>query len=446
MDMNALIPTGWGIALAGLGGALIAAWQQVKLIFGYLAGIVIVRAKFDPRVSDDIVRFLKHAYRPLPGGVLHYASGYVTLKGQRDSTLVPYRVTPRKAIWWRGFHVLIAGGDPLTLATIRGLVDFDKLVAAAVRLRMQRMHEYASASGGSRYYVHRIMGEEKGRFSGYNDQVTPRNAPPPTAGSDTGLGAGRGDFDIHPPDDRSFMFGDGDLADLSVRDTSFNGLFYPPEIMGYVEQCREWLGMAEWYSDRGIPWRKGALFHGVGGTGKSSLAKAMAKLLGIPIYQFVLPTLSDQEFLRAWERMESPCIALLEDIDTVWHGRENITQHKSLNFDTVLNAVSGVNDMQGVFLVVTTNHIDKVDPALGVAWRPDLGISTRPGRIDKVIELRTIDPASRRRMAEMILRDWPDEIARVVSEPLDMTPAQFQELCLQAAYLRIHDRSLKVAA
>jgi hypothetical protein len=436
MDLGSLnaLTGGAGLALAGVGAALVAAWQQVKLVFGYISGIAIVRAKFNDQISADLIRYLKHDWRPLPGGVLHYSSGWATLRGQRDSTLIPFRVTPRKAIWWRGPRILISSGSPLTLATIRGLVDFDKLVTEAVRHRMARLQEFSSTTQDSRFSVQRIMGMEKGRYRGDEPQRAGGLSQPGVSPSDVGSH----DFEVHHPEDRSFMFAETDFADLKVKDTSFNGLFYPPDIMAYVEECREWLGMAEWYSERGIPWRKGALLHGAGGTGKSSLAKAMAKLLGIPICQYVLPTLSDQEFLQAWERMEAPCIALLEDIDTVWHGRENVTQHKSLNFDTVLNAVSGVNDLQGIFLIVTTNHIDKVDPALGVAWRPGLGISTRPGRIDKVIELGHIDVANKRRMAGMILKDWPDEAARVVAESGDLTPAQFQEMCLQAAYARIH--------
>lgn len=78
-------------------------------------------------------------------------------------------------------------------------------------------------------------------------------------------------------------------------------------------------------------------------------------------------------------------IALIEDIDGVFHGRQNVLRGESgqgsrLTFDCVLNCLSGVQTADGVFTVITTNHLELVDPALG---RPMAsGDASRPGRLD----------------------------------------------------------------
>jgi SpoVK/Ycf46/Vps4 family AAA+-type ATPase len=120
----------------------------------------------------------------------------------------------------------------------------------------------------------------------------------------------------------------------------------------------------------------------------------------------------------------------------VFHGREPFGK-TTLSFDTVLNQISGMSSANGIFLVVTTNDVTKIDPAMGVSFDDD-GVSTRPGRIDTVIEVGNLDDRGRLAMAKRILRDWPDLIAKLVIKHEDVTPAQFQEICLQAALQRMH--------
>jgi chaperone BCS1 len=74
----------------------------------------------------------------------------------------------------------------------------------------------------------------------------------------------------------------------------------------------------EWYATRGIPYRRGYLFHGPPGTGKTSLSFALAGLFGLGIYIIPLmdPELTEAYLGRLFNTLPRRCIVLLEDIDT----------------------------------------------------------------------------------------------------------------------------------
>ena len=77
-------------------------------------------------------------------------------------------------------------------------------------------------------------------------------------------------------------------------------------------------GTPKWYASRGIPLRRGYLFHGPPGTGKTSFSFALAGVFGIDIYVISLqdPTISEEDLAVLFTRLPRRCIVLLEDIDT----------------------------------------------------------------------------------------------------------------------------------
>ena len=70
------------------------------------------------------------------------------------------------------------------------------------------------------------------------------------------------------------------------------------------------------------------MLYGPPGTGKTALARAFAEDLNMPIYVFNLAEMSNHELMRVWSEMQVnvPCIALIEDIDNVFNGRENVAR------------------------------------------------------------------------------------------------------------------------
>jgi len=249
-------------------------------------------------------------------------------------------------------------------------------------------------------------------------------------------------------------------------------LIFPHRIKGLINEIELWRNNRGWYADKGIPWKRGWLLYGPPGTGKTALARAFAEDLNMPIYVFNLAEMSNHELIKSWIDMQVnvPCVALIEDIDNVFHGRENVVRRNGmmsmmfgrdnkkgdndkngdgmrdmfapLTFDCLLNCLDGVERTDGIFTIITTNDLSKIDPALGQPRKlPDGStefISTRPGRVDKAVELTYMEPADKKMMAKRILGEYPDEYLKMLEfidrfPELSETPAQFQERCGQVA-------------
>jgi hypothetical protein len=250
---------------------------------------------------------------------------------------------------------------------------------------------------------------------------------------------------------------------------ALDNLIFPRRVTDLIREIELWRKSRDWYRDKGLPWKRGWLLYGPPGTGKTALARAFAEDLNMPIYVYNLAEMGNHDLIKAWAEMQVnvPCIALIEDIDNVFHGRENVSRKHGmmslmlapkkkdgdgdgadrglltpLTFDCLLNCLDGVERADGIFTIVTTNDIGKVDPALGQPRKLPDGtvefISTRPGRIDKAVELGHMEPADKKRLARRILGEYPDEYAAMLTfidryPDLQETPAQFQERCGQIA-------------
>ena len=127
------------------------------------------------------------------------------------------------------------------------------------------------------------------------------------------------------------------------------------------------------------------------------------------------------------------------------HGREYVGASSAnsthLTFDCLLNCISGIKQSDGVILIITTNHIEHIDPALGIP--NEHGISSRPGRIDKVIHLGLMEKEQRLQLANHILSDFPELVDNIVSEGEGETAAQFQHRCAGIALAKFWENQHK---
>jgi len=224
---------------------------------------------------------------------------------------------------------------------------------------------------------------------------------------------------------------------VDTPDKPIEALSMTPPMRLVVDRVKHWYQLQNWYEEGGIPWRFGVNLYGPPGCGKTSLARALGQELDLPIYVLHLSSMSDHDFNNTWTLVRQvegdlPRIVLLEDIDAVFEGRENVSKNSDLSFDVLLNAIDGIDRNSGMLLFITTNRIECIDPALGAPDPSRPYGSTRPGRIDLVVELGAMDAAGRAKMARRIIRD-PVLEAKVLLENEDMPAAQFQDVCIRAA-------------
>lgn len=179
-----------------------------------------------------------------------------------------------------------------------------------------------------------------------------------------------------------------------------------------VDDVKFWLDHEDWYDRRGISWKRGHCLHGLPGSGKTSLVRAIAHDFGLPVHVFSMSGMTNHDFINAWNQAMSDAIriVLLEDVDMVFRGREPVGDD-GLTFDVVLNAIDGVEQAHGTLLFVTTNQPEHLDPAL-----------LRPGRIDTSTELAAMDDAGRRKIALRITNS-AEAAEEIVEATRGQTPA-----------------------
>jgi len=163
-----------------------------------------------------------------------------------------------------------------------------------------------------------------------------------------------------------------------------------------LADVKEFLDSAAWYVDRGIPYRRGYLLYGAPGSGKTSFITALAGELRYNICTLNLNEhgLTDDRLQHAVAHMPPMSVLLLEDVDAAFDQREGDRQKLShVTFSGLLNTLDGVTAGEERLVFMTTNHRDRLDPAL-----------IRPGRVDVMLELGN---ASEAQCASMYAKFYP---------------------------------------
>eukprot|EP01038_Epipyxis_sp_PR26KG_P012018 gene12018-16087_t len=134
---------------------------------------------------------------------------------------------------------------------------------------------------------------------------------------------------------------------------------------------------AEFYSKNGIPYRRSYLFHGLPGTGKTSMVQALAGKFNRNVC-FLMPThpeMTDDSLREAINQIPDDSIVVFEDIDSLFaKDRSNKVSKSNLTFSGLLNSLDGIGNPNGQIYILTTNLRDQLDPALIRKGRVDLHI------------------------------------------------------------------------
>ena len=151
------------------------------------------------------------------------------------------------------------------------------------------------------------------------------------------------------------------------------------------KDVEEFFANKSYYEEREIPWKRGYLLYGEPGSGKTSIAGAIAKDQKIPLYSLSLSSIDDDAHLKSLlNSTENKCLVLIEDIDT--NNIERLEDSK-LTLGGLLNAMDGVGCQDGKVFILTTNHKENLDPALIRAGRCDMHIEFKSPTKDQVDQL-----------------------------------------------------------
>ncbi|MES1918826.1 ATPase of 26S proteasome regulatory subunit 4 [Bonamia ostreae] len=207
----------------------------------------------------------------------------------------------------------------------------------------------------------------------------------------------------------------------------------------------------ELYDDIGISPPKGVIFYGLPGTGKTLLAKAVANetsatflhMVGSELVQKYLgdgPKLVRELFKAAEEN--APAIVFIDEIDAIgvkrYSSQSSGTREVQRTMLELLNQLDGFDSRGEVKVIMATNRIDSLDPAL-----------LRPGRIDRKIEFGLPDAATRRKIfsihtARMTFASDVD-LEPFVAAKEDLSGADIKAICTEAGLLALRERRMQVS-
>jgi len=423
VDLNNLT----NLTLVAIVGALAGFWGQVKGYCDALASLFVGTLTMNGRAANAVNYQLFNKCKLLLRAGMSYEATESLLKSKGRRKLVAYeQIDQRGAVFLVGWTPIWVtrggrnspggeferegGGDQTIIHYLRLTLHPDKFMTKCI-VDYNKVHTENVL--GCRYYVKRVSGNRNSRGQGLSKYAQ---------------GDSKAELIHNIISSRPVGC---TLEDIVTGRNQVTEVPFSKTHRQILEDARWWMANEAWYTKRGIPWRRGYILHGPPGSGKTCMAKMLAKRLDVPIIAFDLPSFANDDFSSTWRNMayNTPCIALIEDFDSVFEGRKNVTNmadNIGLTFDCLLNMVDGAEEFDGLVLVITTNKIASVDPALAGDK------ASRPGRVDKVYEVGFLDGEGALNICERMLPDaTAEQRAKIASQANhgQMTAAVMVEMC-----------------
>jgi 26S proteasome regulatory subunit T2 len=206
----------------------------------------------------------------------------------------------------------------------------------------------------------------------------------------------------------------------------------------------------ELYEEMGIKPPKGVILYGVPGTGKTLLAKAVAnqtsatflRVVGSELIQKYLgdgPKLVRELFRVAEEH--APSIVFIDEIDAIGTKRYDSssggTREIQRTLLELLNQLDGFDTKLDVKVIMATNKIESLDPAL-----------IRPGRIDRKIEFPMPDEKTKMHIFRLhtsrMNLDADVHLEEIVAMKDELSGADIKSLVTEAGLLALRERRMRV--
>ena len=198
------------------------------------------------------------------------------------------------------------------------------------------------------------------------------------------------------------------------------------------------------YRRLGVRPPKGVLLHGPPGTGKTLICKALANELGVTAYRMSATELvgsvqgeteANLRLLFSRALAHAPSLVMIDEFDVIATNRERLASQSDVRAASqLLTLMDGLEEVDGLILMATTNRIQAIDPAF-----------RRPGRFEEEIFVGPPNEAARTEILSIHTREMPltaeaqDAIAAVAGETGGFTGADLMHLA-RSAGLEAADR------
>lgn len=204
---------------------------------------------------------------------------------------------------------------------------------------------------------------------------------------------------------------------------NFDNVYLPDAVYkNIIHNIDEFIKHTSEFSNLGLSNKRSFLFKGPPGTGKTSTSYALAKKYDRPIYKINLNMIvSDGDLYDAFNSVKKKSIILLEDIDACnvvlsdeikikngfyeeieIDGKKQKVSKDKFNQNILLNYFDGINMLDDVIIIATTNHEEYLDERF-----------IRPGRMDTHIEFKKCD---REQLQKIIKKFLGKELSNEVME------------------------------
>ncbi|KAL8876788.1 MAG: hypothetical protein Q9192_008798, partial [Flavoplaca navasiana] len=212
----------------------------------------------------------------------------------------------------------------------------------------------------------------------YDEEVSYLLGPSAAANDALLLAAGSYRHALH---EEIFVFNNGQWSKnhklwQQVQKSNWDDVILAEEMKKSIKgEMQKFFGSEERYKRLKVPWKRGIIYYGPPGNGKTISIKAMMHTLSLyspnpipslyvrSLTSFYGPEYSIQSIFRQ-ARSQAPCLLVFEDLDSL------VTDRVRSYF---LNEVDGLESNDGILMVGSTNHLERLDP----------GIRKRPSRFDR---------------------------------------------------------------
>lgn len=310
--------------------------------------------------------------------------------------------------------------------------DFEKVFSKAVENRYLEAGKNMEKASKDRFYIQMVRGISSKKLSSFKNSDVGGSSRGESHSSSDKVGASDTESPIintwevmnYKLPNKNVYFNIDEIS-YGPKLTPKNKYIFTKQGKYILTQVERWLKAENWYQEHNIRWYRGMALYSRPGQGKSALILEVAKKLGIPIKIFDLSTFNNEEFEGDIDKLSNDSqIILFEDIDAVWNKRENLCkdEYNNLTFDCFINKLSGVSAIRNKFIFITTNHLEKLDEAL-----------IRDGRVDEIIEIKTLSQEEKLQMAEIMLDNNQDLVKVVMDRSEALSTAEFENKVVKLA-------------